>query len=107
MFCPQCHAEFREGFLECSDCHVPLLGCLIEPPTPVDSSIDSNEEAGRLDLDVLIRTGLGARNWPGEGSIAGAGIRFFTMDQNAAARQESGSFLGWWDAAAVRFCRAW
>lgn len=25
MFCPKCGAEFREGFDECSDCHVPLI----------------------------------------------------------------------------------
>jgi hypothetical protein len=25
MFCPDCGAEFREGFTECSDCHIPLV----------------------------------------------------------------------------------
>ena len=25
MYCPQCQSEFREGFLECVDCHVPLV----------------------------------------------------------------------------------
>ena len=25
MYCPQCGVEFRDGFTECSDCHVPLL----------------------------------------------------------------------------------
>jgi hypothetical protein len=25
MFCPVCHAEYREGFLECSDCDVDLV----------------------------------------------------------------------------------
>jgi hypothetical protein len=30
MYCPQCRGEFREGFMECSDCHVPLL----TGPTP-------------------------------------------------------------------------
>ena len=25
MFCPLCKAEFREGFTECSDCHVSLV----------------------------------------------------------------------------------
>lgn len=29
MFCPQCRVEYREGFSECADCHVPLLP---EPP---------------------------------------------------------------------------
>jgi len=30
MFCPRCRAEYREGFVECSDCRVPLVGEL--PP---------------------------------------------------------------------------
>ena len=25
MFCPKCRAEYREGFLECSDCDVDLV----------------------------------------------------------------------------------
>lgn len=24
MYCPQCRTEYREGFTECSACHVPL-----------------------------------------------------------------------------------
>ena len=25
MYCPQCGIEYRDGFTECADCHVPLL----------------------------------------------------------------------------------
>lgn len=25
MICPNCHAEFREGFTTCSDCEIPLV----------------------------------------------------------------------------------
>ena len=33
MYCPECRAEYREGFLECSDCRVPLVpGMPPEPP---------------------------------------------------------------------------
>ena len=55
-------------------------------------------------IDVLIRTGL--QN-PFAVSLAKslleeAGIPFFTMDQNSAARQESGNFLGWWSVRVPR-----
>ena len=50
MFCPQCHAEYREGFVECADCHIPL----------VDRLPDAPAEAGEGDLDALILTGFAA-----------------------------------------------
>lgn len=25
MFCPLCKSEFRDGFTQCSDCHIPLV----------------------------------------------------------------------------------
>ena len=33
MFCPQCKAEYRPGFIKCSDCHVELVETLA-PPDP-------------------------------------------------------------------------
>jgi hypothetical protein len=56
------------------------------------------------DLDVLIRTGFTS---PIAISLAKsllqeARIPFFTMDQNPAARQESGDFLGWWSVRVPR-----
>jgi hypothetical protein len=42
VYCPQCRAEYRDGFSECSDCHVPLLAGSPppKPPTHFDSSLD-------------------------------------------------------------------
>jgi len=56
------------------------------------------------DIDILIRTGL--QNPIGIGLakslLQEAGIPFFTMDQNSAARQESGNILGWWSVRVPR-----
>ena len=50
------------------------------------------------DPGVLVQTGI--NNPIGIGLAVSllreAGIPFFAMDQNVAARQESGNFLGWW-----------
>lgn len=44
LICPSCHAEYREGFTSCSDCHVLLVRKLpVEPeivPEPGDPSGD-------------------------------------------------------------------
>ncbi len=32
MFCPKCHAEYREGFTRCADCHIDLVPG--PPPQP-------------------------------------------------------------------------
>ena len=34
MFCPECRAEYREGFTECADCRVPLVPELQPEPEP-------------------------------------------------------------------------
>jgi hypothetical protein len=56
------------------------------------------------DIDVLIRTGLQNPIAVGlaESLLQEARIPFFTMDQNSAARQESGNFLGWWSVRVPR-----
>ena len=56
------------------------------------------------DLDVLIRTGLQNPIAVGlaKSLLQEAEIPFFTMDQNSAARQESGNFLGWWSVRVPR-----
>ncbi len=96
MFCPQCRAEYREGFVECPDCLVPLVDELPEPSS--DLTAPEIEQASAGGLDVLIRTGC--RNPIAIGLakslLKEARIPFFAMDQNASARQESGNILGWW-----------
>jgi hypothetical protein len=47
VFCPRCGAEYRSGFLRCSDCDVALVDQLpVDPPTghsPRGSDIDDRE----------------------------------------------------------------
>jgi hypothetical protein len=51
MICPQCHAEYRDGYSSCADCHVALVhdlprqpyedsGYFNSPPTPGDPDQD-------------------------------------------------------------------
>jgi hypothetical protein len=98
MFCPECGEEYREGFVECADCHVPLTNQLPQPET------NGGEHDGEEDLDVLIRTGLIGPLAIGLARtlLEEAGIPFFAMDQSTAARQESGNFLGWWNVRVSR-----
>jgi hypothetical protein len=42
MFCPECNAEYREGFVRCSDCDVPLVAALA--PEEMDA-VRGSEEA--------------------------------------------------------------
>jgi hypothetical protein len=58
-----------------------------------------DEEAGQSNLDTLIRTGITNPIAIGlaESLLEEAGIPFFAMDRNVAARQESGNLLGWWN----------
>ena len=89
MLCPRCQTEYRPGFTECSDCHLPLI-----------ASLPESGHADNGDLDVLIRTDLDSPVAVGlaKSLLEEAGIPYFAMDQNPAARQESGKFFHyWWD----------
>jgi predicted TIM-barrel fold metal-dependent hydrolase len=64
----------------------------------------SDEEAGENDLDAVIETGITNPIGIGlaESLLQEAGIPFFALDRNVAARQESGNFLGWWNVRVPR-----
>jgi hypothetical protein len=42
MFCPNCRAEYRPGFAQCSDCGVDLVE-ILSPPNPQDPELNENE----------------------------------------------------------------
>jgi hypothetical protein len=50
MFCPQCRAEYRPGFLKCSDCDIPLVDEL--PADPIHPEPSSEIDHAEL---VVVR----------------------------------------------------
>ena len=47
MFCPECKAEYRDGFFRCADCDVDLVDELPAEPEP---------EPGFVDFEEVLRT---------------------------------------------------
>ena len=62
------------------------------------------DQADEGDVDILIQTGVSDPIAIGlaENLLQEAGIPYFAMDRNVAARQESGNFLGWWSVRVPR-----
>ena len=53
MFCPQCRAEYREGFFRCSDCDIPLVDQLQADSCVADRGRGSETDHPQL---VVLRT---------------------------------------------------
>ena len=51
MFCPECSAEYREGFARCSDCDVPLVAAL--PPEEMDATHGAEEATVFVTRDMV------------------------------------------------------
>ena len=49
MFCPQCRAEYREGFFRCSDCDITLVDQL-----PADRSVTDRRRGFETDHPELV-----------------------------------------------------
>jgi hypothetical protein len=74
MFCPLCKAEFRQGFRQCSDCHVSLVGTANEAssiPTECLWQGSDREECNRVltalvdaDIPHLSRELVKSQPWP-------------------------------------------
>lgn len=89
MYCPQCFVEYRDGFTECSDCHVPLLAGAPPPeaPDPFDPA---------LDLVVVLETNDGIQLAMAKGLLEDSGIPFFGLGQIATLVQDVDPFLHKW-----------
>ena len=89
MYCPQCRVEYRDGFTECSDCHVPLLAgtCPPDPPDPFNPS---------LELVVVLETNDPVQLAMAKGLLEDAGIPLFVLGQIATLIQDVDGFLHKW-----------
>jgi hypothetical protein len=90
MYCPQCGVEYRDGFTECSDCHVPLLTGTrpTEPEGPLSDPA--------LDLVVVFETNDRVQLALTKGLLEDAGIPFFALGQIATLVQDVDPFLYKW-----------
>ena len=89
MYCPECRVEYRDGFTECSDCHVPLLAGALpaEPPDPFDPA---------LELVVVLETNIGVQLAMANGLLEEAGIPFFVLGQITKLVNDVNPFLNKW-----------
>ena len=89
MYCPECRVEYRDGFIECSDCHVPLLAGALpaEPPDPFDPA---------LELVVVLETNIGVQLAMANGLLEEAGIPFFVLGQITKLVNDVNPFLNKW-----------
>jgi len=88
MYCPQCREEYREGFTECSDCHIPL-----EAGSPPDPNAQFDPA---LDLVVVLETDDPVRAALAKGLLEDAGIPLFELGQITTLANSVDGFLHKW-----------
>lgn len=89
MYCPQCRSEYRDGFTECSDCHVLLLAGA--PPAEPAGAFDPT-----LGLVVVLETNDRFQLAFAKGMLQDAGIPFYVLGQIATLIQDVDGFLHKW-----------
>ena len=88
MYCPECGVEYREGFTECADCHVPLVsGTPQEPPDPFDP---------KLELVVVLETNDPVELAMAQGLLDDAGIPHYVLGQITTLVRDVDAFLRKW-----------
>ena len=88
MYCPECGVEYREGFTECSDCHVPL-----------ESGRPPEETAGfdpSMDLVVVLVTNDRVQAAMAKGLLEEAGIPYFVLGQITGLVNDVDGFIRKW-----------
>ncbi len=89
MYCPQCRSEYRDGFTDCSDCHVALLA-----GTPPQEPVDRFDPT--LGLVVVLETNDRIQLAFAKGLLEEAGIPFFILGQIANLVSDVDGFLHKW-----------
>ena len=90
MYCPQCRVEYRDGFTECSDCHVALLAGT--PP----SEQQAHPFDPALGLVVVLESNDAIQVAMAKGLLEEAGIPFFVLGQIARLVSDVDGFLHKW-----------
>jgi hypothetical protein len=80
VYCPQCLAEYRDGFTECSDCRVALVAGV---PPLTGPEFDPN-----IDLVVVFESNDAVENAMAKGALEAVGIPFFALGQIATLVQD-------------------
>jgi hypothetical protein len=81
MHCPQCLTEYRDGFKECADCHVPLAsGSAPNPPA----------EGHTVDLVTVLETSDPFAVDLAKATLQDAGIEFVVEGDDSAERGLTG-----------------
>jgi hypothetical protein len=73
VICPQCGAEYRDGFTRCADCDVDLVA----PPPP-----EPPDERGKIELVKIYEAGNPALLPIVESLLEDGGIDFSTTSEN-------------------------
>ncbi len=73
MFCPECGAEYRDGYVECYECEVPL----------VDELPEENEDGfdGEMDTVVVLETGNPVLLSLAKSTLESGGIEYFAVGE--------------------------
>lgn len=77
MFCPECKAEYREGFTVCSDCGVPLVDQL-----PPEDKPDDTRRPEYVEFEEILRTYNPADVALIKSVLDGEGITYYFLGEN-------------------------
>jgi hypothetical protein len=89
VYCPQCQVEYREGFTECADCHIPLLAG--PPPEEQPDPFDPG-----MDVVVVLETNDPVQLAMAKGLLEEAGMPFNRLGQIATLVSDVDGFVHKW-----------